>query len=58
MVKYATAIRVGSASAETILRRFTRAASHQTYLAMSELGRAQRTILVACYLRLRECSAR
>jgi TnpA family transposase len=54
MVKYATAIRVGSASTEAILRRFTRAASHPSYLAMLELGRAQRTIFVARYLRLRE----
>ena len=54
MVKYATAIRVGSASTEAILRRFTRAASHPTYLAMLELGRAQCTIFVARYLRLRE----
>jgi len=54
MVKYATAIRIGSATTEAILRRFTRAASHPTYLAMLELRRAQRSIFVARYLRLRD----
>jgi hypothetical protein len=52
--QYATAIRVGTASAEAILRRFTRTAGHLTYQAMLELGRAQKTIFVARYLRLRE----
>lgn len=42
MVKYATAIRVGTASTEAILRRFTRTASHPTYAAMLEVGRAQK----------------
>ncbi|MDN5918727.1 MAG: transposase, partial [Pseudonocardia sp.] len=51
MIKYATAIRVGTASTEAILRRFTRTASHPTYQAMLELGRAQKTIFVARYLR-------
>jgi TnpA family transposase len=54
MIKYATAIRVGTASTEAILRRFTRTAGHPTYQAMLELGRAQKTIFVARYLRLRE----
>jgi len=54
MIRYATAIRTGSGSTEAILRRFTRAASHPTYQAMLELGRAQKTIFVARYLRSRE----
>jgi TnpA family transposase len=52
MIKYATAIRAGTASTEAILRRFTRANTvHPTYQAMLEVGRAQRTIFVARYLR-------
>lgn len=55
MIKYATAIRAGTASTEAILRRFTRAnAIHPTYQAMIEVGRAQRTIFVARYLRHRD----
>ena len=54
LVKYATAIRVGTASTEAILRRFTRNASHPVYQAMLELGRAQKTIFIARYLRLRD----
>ena len=54
MIKYATAIRTGTATTEAILRRFTRAASHPTYQAMLEVGRAQRTLFVARYLRDRE----
>ncbi len=54
MIKYATAIRQGTASTEAILRRFTRNASHPTYQAMLEVGRAQRTIFVARYLRDRQ----
>ena len=54
MIKFATAIRQGTASTEAILRRFTRSASHPTYQAMLEVGRAQRTIFVARYLRSRE----
>jgi len=51
LVKYATAIRVGTASTEAILRRFMRNASHPVYQAMLELGRAQKTIFIARYLR-------
>lgn len=54
MIKYATAIRTRTASTEAILRRFTRNASHPTYAAMLEAGRAQKTIFVARYLRLRD----
>lgn len=42
------------ASTEAILRRFTRAATHPTYQAMLEVGRAQKTIFVARYLRDRD----
>ena len=55
MIKYATAIRTGTASTEAILRRFTKAnAVHPAYQAMAEVGRAQRTIFVARYLRHRD----
>lgn len=52
MVRYATAIRVGTPSAETILHRFTRNTSHPVYQDMLDLGRAERTTPV--YRTLRE----
>ena len=51
MIKYATAIRSGTASTEAILRRFTRSASHPAYQAMLELGRAQKTIFAPLHAR-------
>ncbi len=51
MVKYATALRLGTAQAEAILSRFTRNhLQHPTYKALAELGRAIKTIFLARYL--------
>jgi TnpA family transposase len=55
MIKYATAIRAGTASTEAILRRFAKTnAMHPVYQAMIEVGRAQKTIFLARYLRDRD----
>ena len=47
MVKFTTALQQGTAEPESILRRFTRDnASHPTYQALKELGRAVKTLFV------------
>ena len=60
MVKYATALRLGTADAESILRRFSRGTPgtgntnspmHPTYRALAELGKALKTIFLCSYLR-------
>ena len=51
IVKFASAIKEGTASSEAILKRFTKNGSaHPTYKALLELGKAVRTIFLCKYL--------
>ena len=57
MVRYAAALKSGTADAESILRRFSRGAPgdagspmHPTYKALAELGKAVKTIFLCRYL--------
>ena len=51
MVKYTTALRLGTAETEAILRRFTRNnVQHPTYKGFAELGKAIKTIFLCQYL--------
>ncbi|PIG98286.1 Tn3 family transposase [Deinococcus sp. UR1] len=51
MVKYTTALRLGLADPESILRRFTQAnAQHPVYAALKELGKVIKTIFLCEYL--------
>jgi TnpA family transposase len=55
LVKYVTALRLGTADAESILRRFTRNnIQHPTYRAFAELGKAVKTIFLCRYLHSEE----
>jgi TnpA family transposase len=51
MIKYATALRLGTAETEAILKRFTRSnLTHPTYRALAELGKVIKTIFLCEYL--------
>ncbi len=51
MIKYATALRIGTADADAILQRFTRSnVQHPTYQALGELGRVMKTLFLCEYL--------
>ena len=51
MIKFTTALRLGTAETEAILRRFTKHnVQHPTYKAFAELGKAVKTIFLCQYL--------
>jgi TnpA family transposase len=51
MLKFTAALRLGTAEAEAILRRFTKKGpQHPTYKALAELGKAIKTLFLCDYL--------
>jgi TnpA family transposase len=53
LIKFATALRLGTADAESILRRFTKSnVQHPTYKALCVLGKALKTVFLCDYLQL------
>jgi len=51
MVKYSTALRLGTADTETLLRNFSRSEiQHPTHKALAELGKAVKTLFLCRYL--------
>jgi TnpA family transposase len=51
LLKYATALRLGTAEADAILKRFSRnRPQHPTYRALAELGKAVKTIFLCHYI--------
>ncbi|MGH3098411.1 MAG: Tn3 family transposase [Streptosporangiales bacterium] len=51
MVKYATALKLRTAEAEQVLRRFTRGGpKHPTYWAIEEVGRAVKSVFIADFM--------
>ncbi len=59
IVEYVTVLRLGTAEAEALLRRFTRTSvQHPTYAAMAGLGKVYKTLFLCEYLRLRASGAR
>ena len=51
MVKHAVALKIGTSTAETVIRRFARTNyQHPTFKAFIELGKAVKTIFLCRYL--------
>tara|TARA_R110002124_G_scaffold286686_1_gene468309 strand:+ start:785 stop:3712 length:2928 start_codon:yes stop_codon:yes gene_type:complete len=50
MIRLASALKLRTADAETILRRFTRGQTHPVFSALLELGKAVKTIFLCRYL--------